>query len=292
MADQALDIIVEAAGHRLMGEYAFHRGTATTGTTSRLTDADLITHGNDQRWKGYYLYFLTGSNGGAERFISSVDLASGHLTFTRVLPSVAAQAGDEYLLFRDFRWAEWLGFLNETVRSLYREKEVYQRGITDVLRYTLPTPISRGLWVRDVLRGPYPFAFTNAHEPKVRWFRINPLNVQGDLYLVLDSALDAREQLVFFAQVPYAHQHQTPYTMSRSVCVPFGESSAAEIAREWLVAGVVWRALVAKTRPLTGEAGRRWQVNLDNAARWYAEQSEALGVGQVGLRELGYSDPW
>lgn len=291
MADQALDLIAAAAGHHLLGEYAFRRGTATTGTTTRATDSDLITHGNDQRWRGYYLYLLTGSNAGSERYVSSVDLASGHLTFGSAL-SVAVAAGDQYVLLRDFRWGEWLGFLNDTVRSLYREKEVYQRGLTDVLRYTLPAPLSRGAWVREVYRGPYPWAFTTAHAPRVRWYRLNPLNVQGDLYVVLDAALTAAEQLVFFAAAPYAHQHQTPYTMTQSVCVPFGESAAAEFPREWIVAGVVWRALVAKVRPLTGEAATRWGLNLAEAARWYAAQCEANGVSEVGLREVGYSEPW
>ena len=79
--------------------------------------------------------------------------------------------------------------------------------------------------------------------------------------------------------------------MTRSVLVPFGESTAISIPRNVLVAGMVWRALIQKVRPLTGETRALWQTNLDTAARFYAEQLRGMGVWAAG-RDVGYSVKW
>jgi hypothetical protein len=126
----------------------------------------------------------------------------------------------------------------------------------------------------------------------VQWYRLNPLNIQGDLYLVLDNALDASSQLLFLAAVPYAHPHMSAYTFTRSVLTPFGESTAISAPRDWVIAGMVWRALVLKERNLTGDARTYWTSNRKQAAQLYAERCSAYGVGQVAIREIGYSSPF
>ena len=292
MPDEALTLIRAAASHPLMGPDSLIDSAATGGTTTTCVDTNLITEANDQSPRGRWLYFWSGSNAGEERYISSVAMGTGTLTFGRALSNAVA-SGDNYLLFRDFRWSDWLRFANDVARSVSYDREVYLRGQTGLLRYTLPTPLSQPGWIEAAFVGEYPFAFSTDFElpRKVSWHRLNPLNIQGDTYLLLEAALSASDQIVFQARIPYLHPHLSAYTMTRSVLVPFGESVAISIPRNVGVAGMVWRALVTKERQLTGAARDIWRINREEAARTYAEQLRGMGVWAAG-KDVGYSVVW
>ncbi|HYE58569.1 MAG TPA: hypothetical protein VD948_08690 [Rhodothermales bacterium] len=289
--DQILRSVFESP---LLGEYAAHFGTASVGnTTTVFSDAGLVSFTSDTRWRNYRAYFPSFSQPDRDRLVYSTNLAQGQLQIMQPVTTAPA-SGTEFWLLRDVGYPRLLDYLNETLRNLYFEREVSVRGMTNLYRYTLPTPISRGAWVEEVYRADYPTAFSDTQPPRVDWYRINPLNVVGDLYLVLDAAADtlsADEQLVFRCRVPYLMPGFSAYTMSRSVLTPFGESAAISPPRDVVVAGVVWRILKEKAKNLTGEARDRWRENLKEAAQAYAEKLAPLGPKSVGI-SIGYSQTW
>ena len=290
MADDALTLIREAAGHELLGQDALLDATLSGGGTTTLYSCpELITWTNDARWRQAHLLFWAYSQADQQRRVYSRNGAFGQVQALQPLAAAPA-AGAPVLFFRDFSYSEWLDILNSTVRALHYDSVVYQRGISDLYQYSLPTPLSQGGWIREVFRGEYPTRWTDPQPPGVEWYRLNPLNVVGDIALVLEETLDADEQLVFHATVPFWHGATSAYTMTRSVLTPFGQTDAVSVPRSWLVAGMVWRALVRKTRTLSGAARAQWQANTEEAARRYAEQCAAHGVTRVGKRELGFSD--
>lgn len=294
MADDFLAIIRSAASHPLLGDDSLIDRTATGGSTTSLVDSGLATFSNDRRLQNRWLYIwnAAGSAAGNERFVYSTQPWTGTLVVNPAFGASAA-SGDGYLLFREFRFSDWLRFANETARSLYYDREVYLRGQTDLLRYTLPVPLSQPGWIESAWVGEYPFAFSSDYElpRKLDWYRLDPLNIVGNIYLLLSASIGADSQIVFKARVPYLHPHLSAYTMTRSVLVPFGETDAVTIPRGVLVAGMVWRALQSKVRPLTGEARAVWALNLEVAARTYAEQLRGMGVWAAG-RDVGYAERW
>ncbi len=293
MPDQFLDLVKAAAGHELMGPTSLVASSATGGSTTTLVDTNqFITSANDQTWKNRWVYFWSGSNAGQERFASSVAGDTGTLTWVNAL-SNAVVSGDEYLLLRDFRFFEWARFANETAKSLHYELGIYQRGLTNQYRYSLPTPISDQSWIMDVFRGSYPFQFSSPLEQGIRWYRVDPRfqNVEQIIYLALEGTIGPNEQLYFLCAVPYQHPHMSAFTMSRSVLTPFGESVAVSVPRQWMVMGMVWRALVEKERNLTGDAKAIWRSNRLEASRRYAELCAANGVRRLGL-SMSYAESW
>lgn len=293
MSDTLLDYIIAAAGHELMGENSLVASAATGGSATTLVDtANLLTQVNDETWKNRWVYFWSGANAGQDRFVSSVAGQTGTLTWTSAL-SNAVQAGDEYLLFRDFRFGSWVRFANETLKNIFYPLEFYLRGQTDQQLYSLPAPISEGRYIVEVRRGPYPFRFTNDRDRQIRWYRIEPrfMTVEQQIYLSLESVISVSEQLLFECQVPYAHPHMSTFTMTRSVVTPFGETVAVDPPRHLVVLGMVWRALVQKEQNLTGTAKQIWRDNRRRAAQRYAEALAASGVTKIGL-ELQYANRW
>lgn len=290
MVDQALDLVIQAASHYMLGDLSCVAGVATGGTTASLVDGNLITSDDDSSFQGYWLYIIDGPAGGSERFITSLSGTSGSLNFGNLVSS-APVAGNRYLLLRDARFFRWLDWLNDAARNLHYQREVYLAGVTNQLRYTLPTPLSYGGWVEDVLVSPSGFRFTDEAPRGVDWYRIDPLNIVGDLYLVLRQAITARDQLVFRARPPYLHQQYSAYTMTQSVLTPFGETVPVTIPRQLIVAGATWRALKQKLVTLTGASRQQWTQNAETFAREYANLCRQHGVTHVG-RELGYSEPW
>ncbi len=294
MADDFLSIVRQAASSPLLGDDSLVDRDATGGSTASLIDSGLATFTNDRRFENRWLYVWSagGAAAGNERRVFSSQPWTGTLVVNPAFGAAAA-SGNGYLLFRDFRFSDWLRFANDTARSLYYDREVYLRGQTDLLRYTLPVPLSQPGWIETAFVGEYPFAFSTDYElpRKMDWYRLDPLNISGDIYLLLTTPIGADRQIVFKARVPYLHPHLSAYTMTRSVLVPFGETDAISIPRQVLVAGMVWRALQQKVRPLTGAARELWQGNLDTAARTYAEQLRGMGVWAAG-RETGYSTRW
>jgi hypothetical protein len=289
----ALDLIVAAASSESLGQQAFWDGRVTTAGAASLTDADLITGSQDSAWRNYWAYVVSGQNTGQERFITASDLANGILRFTRPLPYPLA-VGDRYLLFRDGRWNQWLGWLNETARNIHYPVDVYVPGVADQLRYTLPEPVQRAGWLNGVMVGPAGASFTTPSPQRVRWARVDPLNVQGDLYLVLSRAIAPSQQLLFRCRPPYAYEHQAPYATTTSVLVPPPDVPANQNARpptRLFVMGTVWRCLQTKVNNLTGTARQIWQQNLESHARQYAEACKEWQVEEVG-RELGYEEDW
>jgi hypothetical protein len=294
VADTFLEIVRAAASHPLLGDDSLIDRAATGGSTSSLIDSGLAAFTNDRRYENRWVYIwaAAGAAAGNERRVYSSQPWTGTLVVNPVFGAAAA-SGDQYLLFRDFRFSDWLRFANETARSLYYDREVYLRGQTNVLRYTLPVPLSQPGWIEGAWVGEHPFAFSTDFDlpRKIDWYRLDPLNIVGDTYLLLTAALSASDQIVFKARVPYLHPHLSAYTMTRSVLVPFGESDAVTVPRNVLVAGMVWRALQQKARHLTGAAREVWERNLDTAARTYAEQLRGMGVWAAG-REVGYATRW
>lgn len=289
----ALDYIRDAAGHELLGDTSLIAATATGGTTTTLIDtSNLLTQSGDQQLQHRWVYFWSGSNAGSDRFVSSVAGLTGTLTWLSALGNAVA-AGDEYLLFRDWRWRDWVAMANATMKQLYYPLELYLAGITDLQRYTVPTPISNPTWIMEVRRGNTPFRFTSPIDRHIRWHRMEPrfLNVQQQIYLALETSLTAAEQLLFECKVPYAHPHMSTFTMTRSVVTPFGETVVLNPPQDLVVMGIVWRALVRKSRTPTGSAQVLWDKNRKEAARRYAELCAANGVTKIGV-ELQYASPW
>lgn len=293
MVDTVLDYIREAAGHELLGDDSLIAAAATGGTTTTLIDTNnLITTSNDQSLQRRWCYFWSGSNAGQDRFVSSVSGLTGTLTFLNPLSNPVA-AGDEYLLFRDWRWSDWVSMANATLKQLYYPLELYLAGQTNLQRYTLPTPLSSPSWVVEVRRGNAPFRFTNPTDRHIRWHRFEPrfMTVEQQIYLALETSLTAGEQLLFECQVPYAHPHMSSFTMTRSVVTPFGETVALSPPRDLVAMGIVWRALLRKSRTVTGAAQALWDKNRKEASRRYGELCAANGVTKIGV-ELQYSVPW
>jgi hypothetical protein len=153
VADTALELIAQAASHPLLGEYAAYDGNVSVGaSTTVFSAADLVSFTNDTRWRTYRAIFPGFSRADLERVVYSTNLAQGQCQFMQPVTTAPAN-GDRFLLLRDLSWSQWLSILNETVRSLYYQKEVYLRGATTLLKYTLPTPISRPEWIVDVKYG-------------------------------------------------------------------------------------------------------------------------------------------
>lgn len=298
MPDSAAEILASVLEHPLLGPYAAYQGTVSIGPTSTVfSDPGLVTYSNDTRYRGYRAFFPNYVYASQERFIYSTNLATGQVQFMQ--PLVGMASGDAFVLLRDFAWGaqggneNFLGYLNDTCRSLYFDQEVIQRGITNLYKYTLPTPISAGGWVYDVYLPKFPAReWSNQMGPGLAWYRLNPLNIEGDLYLILNQLIDASVDLVYEISRPYLHPHMSAFTMTRSVLTPFGQSTAVSVPRNLLVAGTIWRILRAKVRNLTGDAREVWSQNLSDAARWYATECASAGVRKVGAYTLGYNVPW
>lgn len=289
----ALELVVAAASHENLGQQAFRDGRATQPGATSIVDEDLITGAQDSAWRNYWAYVVTGQNAGQERFVVASDMSNGSLRFTRPLPYQMAP-GDRYLLFRDGRWGQWLGWLNQVARNIHYPVDVYAPGEAGRLRYTLPEPVQRAGWLQGVLAGPAGSSYTAPALQGVRWARVNPLNVQGDLYLVLSRAIGPTEQLLFRCRPPYAYEHQEPYTGPASVLVPPPDVAANQGVRpptRLFVLGTVWRCLQQKLTNLTGAGRTLWAQNLERHARMYAEACKEWQVEEVG-REVGYEDDW
>jgi len=287
------DLVKAAAGHRLLGDDAAYFGNAFTGSVSTLfSDSGLVSFTGDTRWRRYMLTMPNRSQPNRDRLIYSTNLAAGAVQFMNPL-ATPAQNGEEFWLFRDFNFSTWLNFANETAQSLFFNQEMTLRGQTDLLRYTVGVPISRPQWMQAVFGAPYPQSFSDGPPPMLRWFRLNTStdSIQGEIVILLEASLAANSQLIFQFARPYAHVHQSAWTMTRSVLTPFGQSSAVEPPFDLFVLGMVWRALQQKVRNLTGEARTRWEANLKDAARDYAECIAANGVKAVARREIGFSSP-
>lgn len=288
------DLIKAAASHYLMGEYATYFGaTQVAGTSTILSDQGLVSFTGDRRWANYHAIFPNRSQPNRDRMAYSTNLAAGEVQWMYPM-ATAPQSGEEFWLVRDFSFSQWSNFANDTARSLFFEQEVALRGATDQFRYSLPTPISRGQWVQGIFVQDYPQEFSQGPPPRLRWHRLNAASgtIQGDIHLLLEATIDASQQLVFQIARPYAHVHQSAWTMTRSVLTPFGETTTKEPPLDIFVLGMVWRALREKVRNLTGEARTRWKQNLDDASRTYAETLVANGVKTVAKRELGFSEPY
>lgn len=291
MPSTALDILRLCAASPWLGDRALRFGNATGGSTTTVVDTALATFGGDQRLKGHFVFFPSGSNAGTERYVSSVDMSNGTLSWVQTVSNAVA-SGDQYVLLRDSPFAKWLDWMNETARSLHYTKEVYLRGITSQVRYTLPTPLSYGGWIEAVFVGPYPFRFSEDYPRRTRWHRLNPANVEGDLHLVLAASIDAGEQILFLARPPFLHPEYSAYTMTRSVLVPFGETATANPPARLIAAGTIWRALREKFGNLTGDASVQWGRNLEMAARAYAQGLAEFGVKAVAADIMSYSEDW
>ena len=135
-------------------------------------------------------------------------------------------------------------------------------GERDRLRYTLPEPVQRAGWLEQVLVGPAGASYTTPAAVGVRWSRVDPLNVEGDLYLTLSRAISPTQQLLFRCRPPYAYDHQASYTSPASVLTPAGTLPASTVRppTRLFVLGTTWRCLQQKLSNLTGQArpcGRR-----------------------------------
>jgi hypothetical protein len=290
VAATALDILRLCAASPWLGDYAIRFGAATGGSLSTLVDSDLITYAGDQRWKNHHLTIWTG--GPRHRYAYSVGGGSGTLEWVGPTAAGAIASGDEYVILRDAPYSRWLDWMNETAKSIHYSREVYLRGVTSQLRYTLPTPLSYGGWVEAVMIGPFPFSFQEQYPRRVQWHRLNPANIEGDLHLVLNAAIGPGEQILFLARPPYLHAELSAYTMSRSVLSPLGGGGPANPPARLIAAGTVWRCLRQKVQNLTGEARLLWADNLNQAARAYAQACAEHGVKAVAAETLGYSESW
>lgn len=83
MAETTLNQLAASIARRA-GLYA--AGTATAGTTTTLTDANLIQP--DNLWNNCYVHFLSGTYAGQERLISSHDQDTATITFAPALAGV------------------------------------------------------------------------------------------------------------------------------------------------------------------------------------------------------------
>lgn len=290
----ALSLVLQAAGHGLQGDMALYQGTVYQGQPTSLQDRSLVTQSSDQSWRRAWLLFLDGANAGQERFVQTAEGGSGTLRWQPPLDHPLL-AGATYVLFRDYRYAQWLAWLNETARNLHYPLDVYVPYEADRVRYTMPEPIQRAGWLNEVLIGPKTVAYTSPEARAVRWFHVNPSNVEGDLYLVLSRPLNANQQLLFRARPPFAYEHQTPYTALHSVLWPAGRDPATGPpvvpAVRLFVLGTVWRSLQQKVSNLSGQPRQLWQQNLERCARQYAQACEEWGPKEPGW-EVGYRDDW
>jgi hypothetical protein len=310
--ESALAIIAGAAADQSLGENAAWAGTATSGSTVSLEDGLLITAGSDQSWRNSWLLVTavvppTGvppdtvardAIVGSERFVTAVELAAGRLRWTQ--PLVAnLHAGDGYLLLRDFRFARWLGWLNETARQIHYPLDVIvPAGGQQQLRYPLPAPVKRAGWIEEIWVRQAP-SDSRAEESlpagaETRWYRVDTKNVQGDSYLTLARPLSAGQELVFRARPPFAYEEQVAYARWDSVLHPAGQADGDPAVRppvRLFQMGVTWRALQAKMAPLTGQPRVLWDMNLERFARRYAEACEEWKQKDE-QRLLGYREDW
>lgn len=293
MPDVLLDYVRDAASHELMGQNALIAASATGGSATTLVDTNnLLTSANDQSLNNRWVYFWSGLNAGQDRFVSSVNGGSGTLTWTNNLTNPVV-AGDEYLLFRDFRFRDWARFANDAMKNIFYPLALYMQGVTDQQLYSLPTPISEARFINEIRRGPVPFRFTNQRDRHIRWYRVEPrfMSVEQQIYLALETTLGANEQLLFECQVPYAHPHMSTFTMTRSVVTPFGETVAVNPPRGLVILSMVHQALVEKEAVLTGTAKQIWTAQRRRAAMRLAEAGGAHNVTRLG-REMQYPNPW
>jgi len=290
----ALSLVLQAAGHGLQGDMALYQGEVFQGQPTSLQDRGLITQPQDQSWRRAWLLFLDGDNAGQERFVQQAEGGGGVLRWQPPLDFPLA-AGARFVLFRDYRFAQWLTWLNETARNLHYPLDIYVPYDEGRVRYTMPEPIQRAGWLHNVLIGPATVAYTSPEARSVRWFHVNPANVEGDLYLVLSRPLNANQQLLFRATPPFAYEHQTPYTGLHSVLWPAGRDPASQPAVvppvRLFVLGAVWRSLQQKVSNLAGQPRQLWQQNLERCARQYAQACAEWGPKEQGW-EVGYTDDW
>jgi len=291
----ALALVLQAAGHPLQGDMALYRGTVYQGLPTQLTDRSLITQAQDQSWRRSWVLFLDGENAGQERFVQQAEGGGGIL---RWQPGLAFPllAGARFVLFRDYRFAQWLTWLNEVAKNIHYPLDVYvPYAGDDRLRYTMPEPVQRAGWLQEILVGPASLTYTSPEARSVRWFHVNPSNVEGDLYLVLSRPLSQHQQLLFRARPPFAYEHQDAYTDLHSVLWPAGRDPALAPAIRppvrLFVLGTVWRALQQKVSNLTGQPRALWQQNLERCARQYAQACAEWGPKEMGW-EVGYVDDW
>lgn len=315
-AYDALALVLQAAGNPLLGDMALHEGVVASGAPTSVQDLALFTARGDQSWRRSWCLFLdpggggpmpgggtypapapgTPGNAGQERFIQATDGESGTIRWAPPLAYVP-NAGDRYILFRDYRWAQWLKWLNETARNIHYPLDVYVAySDGDTLRYPVPDPIKRAGWLSEVLIGPATVAYTSPEARSVRWYHVNPSNVQGDLYLVLSKPLSQSQQILFRARPPFAYETGTPYTQMHSVLWASGQDPltgdpALTPPVRLFVLGVTWRSLQQKLTNLTGQPRQLWLQNLERCARQYAQACSEWGVREVG-RTLGYEDDW
>ena len=85
MAETTLNQLAASIARRA-GLYA--AGTATAGTTTTLTDANLIQP--DNLWNNCYVHFLSGTYAGQERLISTFDQDTATITFAPALAGAVA----------------------------------------------------------------------------------------------------------------------------------------------------------------------------------------------------------
>lgn len=292
-ADQAIEIVREALQSPLLGDYAAYFGNASVGgSTTVWSDPGLVSYTGDVKWRGTFAYFPNYSYQDRERRVYSSALNYGQVQVMQPLAGAPAE-GTEFWLIRDVGWSRLLDYLNQSLKAIWFDREIYLRGNTGMFRYSLPTPISQGNWIEAVYMADFPFAFSHTQPPQLDWFRINPLNIVGDLYLVLSEASlppNASYNLVFACRAPYS-QVGSAYSMSRSVLTPFGSTQAVSPPRQAVVAGIVWRILRQKTRNLTGEARAIWDDALREAAQDYAQKLAPHGPRLVGV-SLQYATEW
>jgi len=294
-ANDALSLVLQAAGHPDQGDMALYLGFVASATPTSLQDTGLYTQPNDQSWRRSWALFLDGANAGEERFIQSADGGTGTLRWQPPL-DFALGAGERFVLFRDYRFAQWLNWLNEVARNIHYPLDVYvPYDGGDRLRYTIPDPIGRAGWLQEVLLGPSTLSYTAPEARSVRWYHVNPQNVEGDLYLVLSRPLSASQQLLFRARPPFAYEDQSPYTDVHSVLWPAGRDPATQPAVKppvrLFVLGTVWRSLQQKVTNLTGQPRALWQQNLERCARQYAQACAEWGPKEMTW-EVGYRDDW
>lgn len=112
MATSRLDLMKLIAGR--YGHY--HRGTADSGTTTRIVDDTLLEE--DDFWNGHYVY-VTGAGGaapeGEQRRVSNYDLDTQTLTLVPAL-SIAIEADDTYLVL-PFRCEDLVDAIAEAMRQ-------------------------------------------------------------------------------------------------------------------------------------------------------------------------------
>jgi len=280
-----------ASDLRLLGDDAI-LSRSVTGVGAGLTaytDTGLATITNDQRLIGRKVYPWTGPNAEQERLIYSAQGFVGEF-FVNPAFDNAATTDTQYYVFRDFSYSDWLDFANSTCRSLMYEGQVRLRGVTDLVQYTLPTPISDYNQIHAVHIEKFPQRWSqNYTDHDIQWYDVGRRNPAGDLYMALRHAVTASAQFVFDIRAPFLQPHMSAFTMTRSALIPFGETTEAAMNLDWLVSGMVWRALDQKLGSLSGQALELWTRRWEQASRRHAHNCKRLGVARVGLR-LGYTE--